>query len=190
MLIYIIYAIALIDPFNHDVIYVGGAGGSMFKSVNGGRDFSPLPPNMGSGTFSLVAHPTQRDVYLAGNNSYDAGILKTENGSDFRSVSQGLIFGGADSAYCAITYAPSNPNIVYAGSGYGDDRLAKGIFKSTNGGESWTGINNGMRVNPQTGFPHYIKSIAVHPATPDLVFAATGSGLYQSADGGTSWRLR
>jgi hypothetical protein len=180
----------VVDPFNHDVIYVGGAAGSMYKSVNGGRDFTQLPPNMGEGTFSLVAHPTQRDVYLAGINSYDAGILKTENGADFRSVSKGLIFGGADSAYCAIAYAPSNPDIVYAGSGYGDDRVAKGIFKSTDGGESWTGINNGLRVNPQTGFPHYVKSIAVHPTNSNMVFAATGSGLYKSADGGASWSLR
>jgi hypothetical protein len=180
----------VIDPFNHDVIYVGGAAGSMYKSVNGGRDFTQLPPNMGEGTFSLVAHPSQRDVYLAGINSYDAGILKTENGADFRSVSTGLIFGGADSAYCAIVYAPSNPDIVYAGSGYGDDREAKGIFKSTDGGESWTGINNGRRVNPQTGFPHYVKSIAVHPTNSNMVFAATGSGLYKSADGGANWSLR
>ncbi|MEW5956176.1 MAG: zinc-ribbon domain-containing protein [Chloroflexota bacterium] len=180
----------VIDPFKPDIIYVGGAAGEIYKSVDAGRNFTRLNFSVGEGAFSLVAHPTQKDVYLAGINAYDAGIIKIENGTDFRSVSIGLVFGGADSAYSAITYAPSDPTIVYAGSGYEDNRVAKGIFKSTNGGESWTSINNGLKINGITGFPHYVKSIAVHPTQPDIVFAATGSGLYKSVDGGASWSLR
>jgi len=180
----------VIDPFNHDIIYVGGTAGEIWKSVDAGRNFTRLAFNVGQGAFSLAAHPTQRNVYLAGINSYDAGIIKTENGADFRSVSVGLVFGGADSAYSAIAYAPSDPNIVYAGSGYEDDRVAKGVFKSANGGESWTSINNGLKINGTTGFPHYVKSIAVHPTNPQIVFAATGSGLYHSIDGGASWSLK
>jgi hypothetical protein len=140
--------------------------------------------------FGMAAHPTQKDVYLAGINSYDAGIIKTENGGDFVSVSNGLIFGGADSAYSAIVYAPSNPSIVYAGSGYEDDRFAKGIFKSTDGGKSWTKISQGLSINSATGQPHYVKSIAVHPSNPNIVLAATGGGLYKSTDGGASWDLK
>jgi serine/threonine protein kinase/photosystem II stability/assembly factor-like uncharacterized protein len=180
----------VVDPFNHDVVYVGGYFGSIYKSFDSGRNFVALPYGVGEGTFGMAVHPTQRDVYLVGINTYEAGIIKTENGADFRSVSNGLVFGGADSAYSAITYAPSNPNIVYAGSGYEDDRFAKGIFKSTDGGESWEDINNGLSINSATGYPHYVKSIAVHPSNPNLVFAATGSGLYKSTNGGESWELR
>jgi photosystem II stability/assembly factor-like uncharacterized protein len=180
----------VIDPFNPDILYVGGAAGEIYKSVDAGRNFTRLGFNVGEGAFSLAAHPGQKDVYLAGINAYDAGVIKTENGTDFRPVSPGLVFGGADSAYSAIAYAPSNPNIVYAGSGYEDNRVAKGIFKSANGGESWQSINNGLKINGITGFPHYVKSIAVHPTNPDIVFAATGSGLYKSVDGGVSWSLR
>lgn len=180
----------VIDPFNPDILYVGGAAGEIYKSVDGGRNFTRLSFNVGDGAFSLAAHPTQKDVYLAGINAYEAGIIKTENGADFRSASIGLVFGGADSAYSAITYAPSDPNIVYAGSGYEDNRVAKGIFKSMNGGESWQSLNNGLKINSITGFPHYVKSIAVHPTDPDIVFAATGSGLYHSVDGGASWSLK
>lgn len=180
----------VVDPFNPDIIYVGGAAGEIYKSIDAGRNFTRLSFNVGEGAFGLAAHPSQQDVYLAGINSYDAGIIKTENGADFRSVSSGLIFGGADSAYAALTYAPGNPNIVYAGSGYEDDRVAKGMFKSTDGGESWTSINNGLSVNSNTGYPHYVKSIAAHPTNPDIVLAATGGGLYKSVDGGASWHLR
>jgi hypothetical protein len=177
----------VIDPFNKDVIYVGGQFGSIYKSEDSGRNFFALAYGVGEGVFGMAAHPTEKDVYLVGINSYDAGIIKTENGGDFFPSTNGLIFGGADSAYSAITYAPSNPNIVYAGSGYEEDRVAKGMFKSTDGGKNWDQINTGLSVNSATGYPHYVKSIAVHPSNPNFVYAATGSGLYISTDGGENW---
>ncbi len=178
----------VVDPSNHDIVFVGGLFGSLYKSFDSGRNFKQLAFNTGEGTFSLVVHPTEKDVYLIGINSYDAGIMKTENGADFRSISHGLVFGGADSAYSAIAFAPSNPNIVYAGSGFEDDRFAKGIFKNTAGGEEkWLTINNGLSVNPATGQPHYVKAIVVHPANPDIVLAATGGGIYKTVDGGANW---
>jgi serine/threonine protein kinase/photosystem II stability/assembly factor-like uncharacterized protein len=180
----------VVDPFNHDVVYVGGFFGSIYKSVDSGRNFIALAYGVGEGVFGMAAHPTQKDVYLVGINAYEAGIIKTENGGDFVSVSNGLVFSGADSAYSAIVYAPSNPNIVYAGSGYEDDRFAKGIFKSTDGSKSWTKISKGLSINSATGEPHYVKSIAVHPSNPNIVLAATGGGLHKSTDGGSSWSLK
>jgi len=182
--------VIVVNPFNHDVVFVGGQFGSVYKSVDSGRNFQQLAFNTGRGTYGMAAHPTQEDVYLVGINSFDAAIMKTTNGADFQSSSAGLVFGGADSAYSAIVYAPSNPNIVYTGSGYEDDGNAKGIFKSTDGGKSWTGIINGLSVNPTTGFPHYVKSMAVHPTNEDIVFAASGGGLYKSVDGGANWVLK
>jgi len=179
----------VIDPFNDDTVYIGGLAATLYKSTDSGQSFISLV-NTGKGTFSIAAHPTQRDVFLAGINSGEAGIIRTENGFDFESVSTGLIYGGADSAYSAIMYAPSNPNIVYAGSGYESNPDSKGIFKSSDGGETWESINNGLIINQDTGFPYYVKSIVVHPTNPDIVFAATGSGLYKSTDGGANWGLR
>ncbi len=179
-----------VDPFNHDIVFIGGEFGSIYKSVDSGRNFKQLAGNTGKGTYSLIAHPTQKDVYLAGINSYEAGIIRTENAADFVSASNGLIFGGADSAYSAIVFAPSNPNIIYAGTGYEDDRFAKGIFKSTDGGKSWDSVSNGLNTNSATGQPHYVKSIAVHPTNPDIVIAATGGGLFKSTDGGNNWVLQ
>jgi predicted Ser/Thr protein kinase len=180
----------VIDPFNANIIYVGGLAGSVYKSENGGRNFAQMPFNTGEGVFGLAAHPTQKDVYLAGVNSADAGIIKTINGWDFVSVSTGLIYGGADSAYSAIVFAPSNPTIVYTGSGYEENLDAKGIFKSTDGGETWFRINNGLSVHSGTGFPYYVKAIAVHPTSPDIVLAATGNGLFKTVDGGATWVLK
>lgn len=180
----------VVDPFNPDVVYVAGLAGSIYKSTDAGRSFIQLPYNTGEGTYGMAAHPTRQDFYLAGINSAGAGIIKTENGFDFVSVSTGLVYGGADSAYSALAFAPGHPNIVYTGSGYESNPDAKGIFKSTDGGETWTRASNGLAINPDTGQPYYVKAIAVHPTNPDIVLAATGGGLYKSVDGGASWRLK
>lgn len=180
----------VVDPFKDDTIYVSGLASSIYKSDNGGRNFIQLEFNMGKGSYGLAAHPAQEDILLAGFNSSEGGIAKTFNGFDFAPVNTGLIFGGADSAYSAITYVPSNPNIVYAGSGYENNDNAKGIFKSIDGGQTWSSVNNGLAVNPGTGYPHYVKAIAIDPTNPNTVFAAAGSGLYKSVDGGATWRLR
>ena len=155
----------VIDPFDDNTVYVGGLAATLYKSTDSGKSFIPVV-DTGKGAFSIAAHPSQRDVYLAGINSGDAGIIKTENNFEFESVSTGLIYGGADSAYSAIVYAPSNPNIVYAGSGYESNPDSKGIFKSSDGGESWESINGGLNINQDTGFPYYVKAIVVHPTNP------------------------
>jgi photosystem II stability/assembly factor-like uncharacterized protein len=180
----------VVDPFSPATIYVAGLGAAIYKSADSGRSFLPMPFNTGEGTYGLAAHPAQKDVLLAGINSPQAAIIRTQNGWDFEPVSTGLIYGGADSAYSAIAYAPSNPTIVYAGSGYESNPKAKGVFKSTDGGATWFDLSNGLRRNPDTGYPYYIKAIIVHPANPDIVFLATGSGLYRSVDGGLTWQLR
>lgn len=179
-----------VDPFNHDIVFVGGEFGSLYKSDDSGRTFQQLFFNTGRGAYSIAAHPAKDGEYLVGVNSFEAGIMKTTNAADFQSSSNGLIFGGADSAYSAIAYAPSNPNIVYVGSGFESNADSKGIFKSTDGGKSWSGAGNGLRINPETGYPHYVKSIAVHPTNPDIVFAGTGWGLYKSTDGGQNWSMQ
>lgn len=184
-----IYSI-VVDPFEVNTIYVGGLAAAIYKSQDSGKSFVQLGYNVGKGIFGMAAHPKRKDVYVAGINSGAAGIIKTEDGSEFRSTSTGLIYGGGDSSYSAIAYAPTNPEIIYAGSGYESNPDSKGIFKSTDGGETWYGAINGLNINRDTGFPYYVKSMAVHPTNPNIVFAATGSGLYKSVDGGVSWELR
>lgn len=175
---------------NPNTMLVGGEFGSFYKSVDAGRTFQQLAYSVGSGTYSIVAHPSRTDVFLAGINSNSAAIVRTTNAADFISSSNGLIFGGADSAYSAITYAPSNSEIIYVGSGYENDAYAKGIFKSIDGGDSWNGISAGLNVNAATGLPHYVKSIVVHPTNPNIVFAATGGGLFKSTNGGQTWVIQ
>ncbi len=93
----------------------------------------------------------------------------------------------------AIAVAPSNPNIVYAGSGEGlhrpDLSVGNGIYKSTDAGKTWTHL--GLR----DGFQ--IPALAIDPRDPNNVFAAVlghpygpneERGLFRSTDGGQTWQ--
>ena len=92
----------------------------------------------------------------------------------------------------AIEVAPSNPDIVYAGTGEADMRsdisFGDGIYKSTDAGKNWTHI--GLRNSRQIG------RIIVHPKNPSIVYvAALGHpygpnperGVFKTTDGGTTW---
>ena len=93
----------------------------------------------------------------------------------------------------ALEVAPSNPNIIYVGTGEADIRSdmsqGDGLYKSTDAGKTWTNI--GLRDSRQIG------RILVHPTNPDVVYvAALGHaygpnaerGVYRSTDGGRSWQ--
>jgi photosystem II stability/assembly factor-like uncharacterized protein len=87
----------------------------------------------------------------------------------------------------AIQVAPSDPNIVYAGTGDSvGGSLGDGMYKSIDAGKTWThiGLEDTVKIN----------RILIDPKDPDLVFASTqgdarhsGQGIYRSTDGGKTW---
>jgi photosystem II stability/assembly factor-like uncharacterized protein len=88
-----------------------------------------------------------------------------------------------------IAFAPADPDVVYAGSGAYfsaggfDNRMpASGIFKSLDGGKTWSGANDGSTGELQ------ITGLAVQPNDENTVFATSPeNGLFQTDDGGQSW---
>src|SRR5437764_15478568 len=87
----------------------------------------------------------------------------------------------------AIQVAPSDPNIVYAGTGDSvQGSLGDGMYKSVDAGKTWThiGLEETVKIN----------RIAIDPKDPDLVLVSTqgdarhsGQGIYRSTDGGKTW---
>jgi hypothetical protein len=110
----------------------------------------------------------------------------------------------ASLAMGAIAFAPSNTNIIYAGTGEGvssgDAYAGLGLLKSTNAGTNWQLL--GTSVFSKASF----SDIKVHPTNPNILLAATVRGLagtsggqlpsppavgiYKSTDGGTNWSLK
>src|SRR5437773_1663129 len=98
------------------------------------------------------------------------------------------------SAVGSIAVAPSDPNVIYAGTGETAIRLdvsyGDGLYKSSDAGRSWSHV--GLRNSK------FIGRICIHPQNPDLVYAAVlgdvfgphaERGVYRSKDGGTRWRM-
>lgn len=92
-----------------------------------------------------------------------------------------------------IAIAPSNPEIVWVGTGEANNQRSSswgdGVYKSENGGKSWT--NMGLKTS------QHIGRIVVHPTNPNIVYVAAQGplwtdggerGLYKTTDGGRTWK--
>jgi photosystem II stability/assembly factor-like uncharacterized protein len=72
-----------------------------------------------------------------------------------------------------LTIDPQIPATLYAGTG-------RGVFKSTDGGISWSAANSGITATS-------ISDLAIDPQNPSTLYAATSGGLLKTTDGGTTW---
>ena len=147
------------------------------------------PTNMGGRVTDVegLSSPS-KTFYVA---AAAGGVWKTtNNGITFRSIlNESRVAAMGD-----LAIAPSDPSQIWAGTGEEDSRNSispgGGIFKSTDGGDSWE--FKGLRDTQAIG------RIVVHPLDPDIVFvAALGHiwganperGLYRTTDGGETWEL-
>ncbi len=147
------------------------------------------PPNMGGRVTDVEGLPSpSKTFWVAGAAS---GIWKTtNNGTTFRQMwDDERVISMGD-----LAIAPSNPDIVWVGTGEEDSRNSispgGGIWKTTDGGETWRFM--GLKDT------QVIARIVIHPRDPDIVYVAAlghiwGSnperGLYRTRDGGESWEL-
>ena len=148
-----------------------------------------IGPPRGGRVVAVSGDPVNRMVFYFG--ACAGGIWKTEDGGVFwRCVSDGFM---GSSAVGSIAVAPSDPNVIYAGTGETAIRLdvsyGDGMYKSTDAGRTWSHI--GLRDSK------FIGRICIHPTNPDLVYAAvlgdvfgpnSERGVYRSRDGGKSWQ--
>jgi photosystem II stability/assembly factor-like uncharacterized protein len=138
------------------------------------------PGNIGGRIRSLVIHPTNTSTMFAG--SVGGGIWKTTNGGTTWQVVDDFM---TNLAVASLAMNPANPSTMYAGTGEGfynaDGIRGAGIFKSTDGGTTWTQL-----AATATSNFYYVNRIAISP-NGSTVLAATRTGIFRSLDGGTSW---
>ena len=145
------------------------------------------PANMGGRVTAIEG--VAGDPYTFYVGGADGGIFKTTNGgTTFKAIfdNQAVLSIGA------ITVAPSDPNVIWVGTGEGDPRntasFGDGLYRSTDAGDTWKhlGLNETER----------IKRIKVDPRDPDIAYvAAVGRawgpsderGVFKTSDGGKSW---
>ena len=201
--------IAAIEGLSTDYrhVLVASASGGVFRSRNAGITWEPIFDNStGAGSIGAVTmfEPDPSIIWVgtgeaANRNSsgWGNGVFKTtDGGQTWQNV------GLADTGHIAeIALHPDDPNIAYAASpghlwGYSGNR---GLFKTTNGGETWTKLSGGLPDDPQTG----ATEIVLDPRNPDVLYAgmyhrlrqpatmysgSNSGGIFKSNDGGMSWR--
>jgi photosystem II stability/assembly factor-like uncharacterized protein len=146
-----------------------------------------IGPYRGGRTVAISGVPGKSNVfYMAAVNG---GVWKSE---DFGQVWTPVFDDQPTGSIGAIAIAPSNPEIIYVGSGEGLQRpdlsVGDGVYKSTDSGRSWRHI--GLRDGQQ------IAAMIVDPRDPNRVFAAVlghpygpnaERGIFRSVDGGERW---
>jgi hypothetical protein len=132
---------------NPNIIYLGYATAGIWKSVNNGTTFEPVFETYEVGSFGdLAIHPTNPDIVYAGSgeannrqsSTYGGGLYKTTDGGKTWRL-MGL---RETQTISRVVLDPRNPETVYVaanGSLFGPNE-DRGIYKSTNGGQSWTKV--------------------------------------------------
>ena len=197
-------------PSDPHILYVGtgeadmrsdiAQGDGMYKSTDRGKTWMHIGLADSQQIARIVVHPTDPDtVYVAAlGHPYAAnaerGVFRSRDGG--RTWTKVL---GPDANTGAVDLAlePGNPNVVYAAlwatrrtpwSVYPPSTgPGGGVFRSTDGGDHWTALTNGLPKKPGR------IGLAAAPSQPRRVYAVVdaedGGGMYRTDDAGASWTL-
>jgi photosystem II stability/assembly factor-like uncharacterized protein len=193
-------------PSRPDTFYFGAAGGGVWRTDDAGRTWNSLfDKGPSSAIGALAIAPSNPEVIYVGAGQPEPRYDVESGRGVYRSSDGGKTWtdlGLHDTRYIGrIWVSPTDPNtlIVAAVGHYFGPNPERGLYRSTDGGRSWTHV---LAPGPWTG----AVDIASDPANPRTLFASTwearqypwqsyfteiagpGSALYRSDDGGLHWR--
>ena len=188
---------------NVDVMYVGTASGGLWKSESGGVKWEPIFDDQKAASIGdVTVDPTNPDVIWVGTGEGNPRNSQTAGYGVYKSINGGKTWEykglGETRNIHRLLINPNNPDEVYVGaqgSAWGDSEN-RGVYKTTDGGETWEKI---LYVNESTG----IGELVMDPQNPDKLIAnmwqfrrwpwyfksgGEGSGLYVTYNGGEEWK--
>ncbi|HWY70726.1 MAG TPA: hypothetical protein VNX88_18810 [Terriglobales bacterium] len=183
--------------------YFGGVGGGVWKTTDGGLNWGPMSDKekFSSVGAIAVAESDPNVIYVGTGEACIRNNILQGNGM-YKSTDAGKTWhavGLEDTRHIGrLAIHPRNPDIVFvAALGHAYGRNAdRGVFRSTDGGKTWQKV---LYKDDQTG----AIDVVFDPSNPSVLYAAlwqayrtpysmvsggAGSGLYRSADGGTTWQ--
>jgi photosystem II stability/assembly factor-like uncharacterized protein len=187
------------------IYYMGATGGGIFKTIDGGNTWLPLPDSgfHSSSVGSLAVSASNPNTIYAGMGEYAIRNTAIMGDGIYKSIDAGKswkhVLNLDASAVARILINPTNPEIVYAavmGKMFGANK-ERGVYRSTDGGTTWKQIlfkndSTGaidMRFDPNNASIIYASLWQCYRNSWSLNDGGAGSGLYKSIDGGDTWQL-
>lgn len=190
-------------PTNPRILYAGTAGGGVWKSNDGGATFSPIFDEhvQSIGVVTLDPKNPDQNIWVGTGETWTRnsvsvgdGLFKsTDGGNNFKEVPG---FENSE-RITSVVINPNDTNIMYVGvlGALWSDSEDRGVYKSTDGGATWSKI---LFVGPATG----ASDVIMDPKNPNILYASMWefrrsgwgfnsggltSALYKSTNGGSSW---
>ncbi|MBD3370919.1 hypothetical protein GF402_11240 [Candidatus Fermentibacteria bacterium] len=165
-----------------DILY-GGSYGRIYVSEDEGQTWDSYSIS-GFLFWDITGHPSDESILYGAGYHYSGGGYRiafarsTDGGSNWSVTDLSTSCQGYGRC---VAVSASDPDIIYV-SGYRRDPYQPKLYKSTDGGDSFTEITySGWSSD------YYMYTVAVHPANPDIVLAGCYYNIYRSTDGGSSW---
>ena len=179
----------LLHPFDSRILFVARNSGLWFSS-DGGERWTRLVPGFISDAAIDWSNPSR--IYAAiGASLGDAsnGLYRSYNGGMNWERVPGLPFGSGIGRV-SIALAPSNPLVIYAALVRSSDQQSSGVYRSSDGGNSWTPLPAPATLfdSAGQGQGYFDNCVAVDPRDPNVVYLG-GVELWKSTDGGATWRV-
>jgi photosystem II stability/assembly factor-like uncharacterized protein len=200
-----------IDPNNQNVVWVGTGennnqrsvayGDGVYKSEDAGKSWKNMGLKTSEHIGNIIVHPKNSNIiYVAAygplwSKGAERGVYKTTDGGK---TWKRILHISDDTGIAEIIMDPRNPDVIYASAHqrrrhvftYLGGGPESGIHKTTDGGKTWSKVNNGL---PKVDMGRI--GLAISPANPEYIYAiveaAQGKGgFFRSTNRGASWEKR
>ena len=195
----------VLDPNNDNTAFVGAMGPlfrnsptrGVYKTTNGGDSWEQvLFVSDSTGIVDMAIHPTNGNIVYAASwerirrpnkrqyGGITSGIYRTtDGGSNWTELTNGLPSIASQKGRIGMDISQSNPNVLYARYADASGNI-QGVYKTTNGGDSWTAVNSNQLTN--VGFHWWFGGIFIDPTDENVLYNVDFE-VQKSTNGGTSW---
>ncbi len=162
-------------PSDADIFYIGAPAGGLWRTTDGGQNWTPLTDNQPTlGVSSIIVDHSNPDIIYIGTGDRDAG--DAEGLGVYKSTDNGATFNPSNDNMGNVTVGrliqhPTNTNLIYAAT-------SSGIFKTTDAAATWNQTISGN-----------FKEIVFNQNDPNIIYASKSGKFYKSVDAGDNWTM-